>query len=188
MNTLKNHLKVCDPSIYDAVLAEEAANRKRREEKKVLDALRMSDKKRKKWKRGSLLTVPDSAKYDFHSNHQKLIDKTVAVFVGATNAPYSVINNEHFRRMLQSLDARYRIPGRTRLQSLIDDVLRTMKVEIQSAMTNARKINFCADIWSKKGLTSSYLGLTAHFYCPDTSSIQHATLAVRELPHPHTGS
>ena len=180
-------LKFVIPAFYDAVLAEEAANRKRREEKKVLDALQTSDKKRSKWKRGSLLTVPDSAKYDLHESHQKLIDKSVAVFVGATNAPYSVINNEHFRRMLQALDARYRIPGRTRLQSLIDDVLRTMKVRIQGAMSNARKINFCADIWSKKGLTSSYLGLTAHFYCPDTSSIQHATLAVRELPHPHTG-
>ena len=89
--------------------------------------------------------------------------------------------------MLQALDARYRIPGRTRLQSLTDDMLITMKVRIQGAMSNARKINFCADIWSKKGLTSSYLGLTAHFYCPDTSCIQHATLAVRELPHPHTG-
>ena len=87
MNTLKNHFKICDPSIYDAVLAEEAANRKRREEKKVLDALQTSDKKRSKWKRGSLLTVPDSAKYDLHESHQKLIDKSVAVFVGATNAP-----------------------------------------------------------------------------------------------------
>ena len=120
MNTLKNHLKVCDPSIYDAVLAEEAANRKRRD-------LR-----------------------DLHESHQKLIDKSVAVFVGATSAPYSVINNEHFRRMLQALDARYCIPGRTRLQSLIDDVLRTMKVRIQGAMSNARKINFVRTFGLKK--------------------------------------
>ena len=83
--------------------------------------------------------------------------------MGATNAPYSVVKNEHFKAMLQAFDARYRVPGSTHLLRVIDGVILEMKRGIQSALSNARKINFCADIWSKRGLTSSYLGITAHF-------------------------
>ena len=68
---------------------------------------------KKKWKKDSLIKVPDAAKYDLYENYQKLIDKSLAVFVGATNAPCSIISNEHFKRMIQALDARYHIPGRT---------------------------------------------------------------------------
>ena len=75
---------------------------------------------KKKWKKDSLIKVPDAAKYDLYENYQKLIDKSLAVFVGATNAPCSIISNEHFKRMIQALDARYHIPGHTCLQSLID--------------------------------------------------------------------
>lgn len=62
-----------------------------------------------------------------------------------------------------------------------------MKETIKSSLSSARKINFCADIWSKKGLTSSYLGVTAHYFSPGDGSIRHATLAVRSMTYPHTG-
>uniref|UniRef100_A0A1X7UK81 Uncharacterized protein n=1 Tax=Amphimedon queenslandica TaxID=400682 RepID=A0A1X7UK81_AMPQE len=55
-------------------------------------------------------------------------------------------------------------------------------------MSSAWKINFCADIWSKKGLTSSYLGITAHYYSTVNQCIEHPALAVQEIPHPHTGN
>lgn len=167
-------------------MAEDEESNRRRAEEKVVKALKASGK-RSKLKKGVLTSVPDAAKYNIDDPRQKLLDKTVAVYVGATNAPYAVVGNEHFQLMLQSFEPCYRIPGRFRLLSLISDVVAVMKRSIQSAMTNARQINFCADIWSKRGLTSSYLGLTAHFYSPDKRCIQHATLAVRHLPYPHTG-
>ena len=39
VNTLKIHLRNCHPSNYNAVMAEESANRKKQEERKVLNAL-----------------------------------------------------------------------------------------------------------------------------------------------------
>ena len=126
-------------------------------------------------------------KYPKDDPRQKLLDNMVAIYVGATNAPYSVVKNEHFKAMLQAFDPRYRVPGSTHLLHVIDGVILEMKRGIQSALSNARKINFCADIWSKRGLTSSYLGITAHFYSPIHQGIKHATLAVRYLPYPHTG-
>ena len=44
----------------------------------------------------------------------------------------------------------------------------------------------CADIWSKKGLTSSYLGVTAHFYSKKDHKRHAVTLCVKRMPSPHT--
>ena len=44
------------------------------------------------------------------------------------------------------------------------------------------------DIWSKKGLTSSYLGVTAHFYSRTDNHRHTITLAVHRLTTSHTAS
>lgn len=49
-----------------------------------------------------------------------------------------------------------------------------------------KQISVLTLFWLKK-VIFSYLGLTAHFYYPNMSSIQRATLTVRKLPHNHTG-
>ena len=71
----------------------------------------------------------------------------VAIYVGATNAPYSVVKNKHFKAMLEAFNAHYHAPGSTHLLHVIDGVILEMKRGIQSTLSNARKINFCADIW-----------------------------------------
>ena len=60
------------------------------------------------------------------------------------------------------------------------------KGKIQISMSSALKINFYANIRSKKRLTS-YLATTAHYYSTLNQCIEHPKLAVREIPHPHTG-
>jgi hypothetical protein len=62
-----------------------------------------------------------------------------------------------------------------------------MKLKIQQAMSTTKKIHLCANIWSKKRLTSSYLVLTAHFFSFIDQKLHHPALAVRRLDHPHTG-
>lgn len=57
-------------------------------------------------------------------------------------------------------------------------VVAEMKTNIKISLASARKINLCADMWSEKGLTTSYLGITAHFYCTVTRKLKTATLAV----------
>jgi hypothetical protein len=61
---------------------------------------------------------------------------------------------------------------------VIDNFVKFMKTTIQASMANSRRIKFCGDTWSKKGLTSSYLGITAHLFSPVDLTIHHPTLAV----------
>lgn len=121
------------------------------------------------------------------SDKQRAKDRSVAICVGATSMPNSIVANEDFKTMLYTLDPQYSIPSRRRLGVLTNNIVIHMKSNIQEVLQRARKINFCADIWTKKGFTTSYLGLTAHLFSPTDGCIRCATLAVRHLPHPHTG-
>ena len=58
-----------------------------------------------------------------------------------------------------------------------------MKVNIMSYIEQLRFINVCADIWTTRGMTASFLGLTAHFFFLQRSQ---ATQCVRTMPSPHT--
>lgn len=54
------------------------------------------------------------------------------------------------------------------------------------ALKDSRKVSLTVDIWSKKGMTASYLGVTAHFFSRSDHRRRNATIAVRRLPSPHT--
>ena len=55
-----------------------------------------------------------------------------------------------------------------------------------SHLKDTRKVALCANIWSRKGLTASYLGITAHFFTRSDHKRHTATIAVRRLSSPHT--
>ena len=80
------------------------------------------------------------------------------------------------------------MPRRTALNKEIDKVLFELKQKITCLLRNARKINLTADIWTKKGMSSSFLGVTAHFFNRVDHKKYNITLAVRPFESPHTGN
>ena len=125
-------------------------------------------------------------KYDMKSHRRQLITRKLAVFVGCTNFPNSLVENVEFRSLLEAMDPRYPVPGRTLIGKEIDKVLLEMKSNVQGFISQAQKISLCADIWTKKGMSSSYLGVTAHFFTQHDHRCHRVTLAVRRINHPHT--
>ena len=53
---------------------------------------------------------------------------------------------------------------------------------IQSLLSKAVIISICADIWSKPGMTASFLGVTAHFFTPDSNK-RHYHCTKISIPH-----
>ena len=47
-------------------------------------------------------------------------------------------------------------------------------------------MSICADIWTKKGMTEAFLGITAHFFTRMDHRRRVTTLAVKTLHSPHT--
>ena len=59
--------------------------------------------------------------------------------------------------------------------------------EVSLYMESARKISFCTDLWMKKGMTSSYICISAHFFSSRDYASHCVMLAVRRIEHSHTG-
>ena len=68
--------------------------------------------------------------------------------------------------------------------SEMDKLLIDLKGNLMSRLNDTRKVVLCVDIWSRKGLTASYLGITAHFFTRSDHKRHTATIAVRRLPSP----
>ena len=54
----------------------------------------------------------------------------MAIFIGSTNVPISLVENMEFQSLLEAIDPRYPVPGRTLIAKEIDKVLFVMKTNI----------------------------------------------------------
>ena len=94
------------------------------------------------------------------------------------------MENKEFCSLLEELDGRYEVPSRYKLGKEIDDLMSGLKENMMSYLSKARRINICTDIWSKKGMSASFIGITAHFFaCHQRHNV---TIAIKRMPSPHT--
>ena len=94
-----------------------------------------------------------------------MITRKLAIFIGTSNVPNSLIENLEFRDLLQTANPRYN-QGRSvicqQLEAVCIELI--MKAIISSYILQATKISICTNIWSQKGLTFSYLGIQHNFF------------------------
>uniref|UniRef100_A0A1X7U4J1 BED-type domain-containing protein n=1 Tax=Amphimedon queenslandica TaxID=400682 RepID=A0A1X7U4J1_AMPQE len=174
---LKKHLKKMHPAVLKEIEEAEKVSKENRKDTS-------SGKQRK-----AQLTLETSLehhnRYTESSIQYKAITTKLAIFVGSTNVgALSLVENQEFRDLLLALDKRYQVPSRKKISKEIDAVCVSMKTNIQSLLDKARKINLCVDIWSKPGMTASFLGVTSQFIVENKSHT--ICLAVRRFPSPHT--
>jgi len=75
----------------------------------------------------------------------------------------------------------------TKMNKLISQNFKTCSTRLHGMLSRARKVTICLDGWTKKGLSSSFLGVSACFFNPLDSTPRHVFLNIHELSHPHTG-
>ena len=99
--------------------------------------------------------------------------------------PNSIVENLAFKDLLHTADPRYKVPSNTVVSKELESVYIEMRAKIGCFLQQANKVGLTADIWSKKGLTSSYLGVTGHFFSWKDRRSHCVTLAVHRLPPSH---
>ena len=132
-----------------------------------------------------LTSMLSQTPYLKESAKQKRITEKLAIFIGSANVATTLVEDQEFREFLHEMDPRYVVPGRTAIRTELSKAVLKLKHNISKELKSAREINLCCDIWSKKGMTESYLGVTAHFFA--NHKRYKATLAVRHFESPHTG-
>ena len=157
-SNMKKHLKLCHKEAYMKFEQEENERQKTQEVRRRKDRTLVSS---------SQMTIKEAIKqslYPKDSKKQSAITNKLAIFIGATNVPLSLVDCPEFRDLLKELDKQYDIPGRKKLGKDIDLLYTKLKQNISLSLENARRISLCSDIWSKQGMTASFLGMTAHFF------------------------
>ena len=99
---------------------------------------------------------------------------------------YSLVQNAEFQELLCELDSRYQMPGRFKIAKELDMLYSNLKEDLRKSLDSADRISLCTDIWSKKGMTASFLGLTAHYYSRSKKAKCNFTIAVCRFESPHT--
>ena len=85
-------------------------------------------------------------------------------------------------------NSRHIPPSRTVISKEIEKIFIEMKAKIGCYLEQSKKVSLAADIWSKKGLTCLYLGITEHFFSFKDHRRRCTTLAVRRMTPNHTAS
>lgn len=90
-----------------------------------------------------------------------------------------------FRNLVYALDPRYSVPRRNTLSREVEKLFEHMTNAVKVHLLSATTVHFTTDIWSKRGMTSSYLGVTAHFFAQSDSEYHSVLLAVRHIEELH---
>uniref|UniRef100_A0A1X7SXK3 HAT C-terminal dimerisation domain-containing protein n=1 Tax=Amphimedon queenslandica TaxID=400682 RepID=A0A1X7SXK3_AMPQE len=108
------------------------------------------------------------------------------IFVATSSSPVSIVENKELRSFLNELNPRFSVPSRNTMDREMSKLLTELKRRISSSLQEGGKIALTIDIWSKKGMSESFLGVTGHCFLKKSLSSFHCTLAVKRFTHPHT--
>ena len=172
---MKKHLKMHHKAAFQKFEQEEGERKIAESSMKKKDTTLVSQ---------SQMSIKQALKSNFYpkdSKKQLAITRKLAVFVRTTNAPISVVDGPEFRDLLTETNGQYEIPGRKKVAKEIENVYTELKHTISLVLQNAKRINFCCDIWSKQGMTASFLGITVHCFTFYEKKRHSITLAVRRF-------
>jgi len=121
------------------------------------------------------------------SNDQRTREAAVANWIGRTGLPSRTVEDEDFVEMMHVFDRRFAVPKKAKICSLADQLYSAEKLRFKDALATARKVSIGMDIWTKKGMTASFLGVSACFFCTKDNKPKHILLSLGQISHPHTG-
>ncbi|XP_040188247.1 E3 SUMO-protein ligase ZBED1-like [Rana temporaria] len=121
------------------------------------------------------------------SDRAKAITKAIGVFIGADMRPYSIVQNEGFKHMLNVLEPRYNIPSRTHFsEKVVPELYEQEKKKVVDELSQASSVALTTDGWTSRG-TESYITITAHFITADWE-MRSPVLQTRPLYESHTSA
>uniref|UniRef100_A0A8C6P0M1 Uncharacterized protein n=1 Tax=Nothobranchius furzeri TaxID=105023 RepID=A0A8C6P0M1_NOTFU len=127
-----------------------------------------------------------TTKYKSDAKEQQIKEEAIATWIGCTGLPVTTVEDEDFILMMESLDKKFTVPKKTKISNLIEKHYENKKATFKKRLSSARKVCIGTDLWTKKGLTASFLGISCCFFCVEQQKPEHLLLALEQLDHPHT--
>lgn len=99
--------------------------------------------------------------------HQERLNTLLGWFVD-TGYPVTQADNLSFRRLMMSMDTKFKMPASATINNLLKDRMEYCVVKLKDLLASSRRVTICLDGWTKKGLSASFLGISACFFNPRT--------------------
>lgn len=110
---------------------------------------------------------------------QVTINKAVIKYVIEGLQPFSVVNLQAFKDLIQDLQPNATIMSCPTLRSSTAEATKTMKKKVIAAIREVEYIATTTDCWTPR--RRSFIGVTAHWLDPDSLDRCSAALACRQL-------
>ena len=101
----------------------------------------------------------------YHPTSQRYIaiTRAVAGMIAADFQPFSIVEDEGFRHLIQILDRRYQLPSRKHFsEKVIPQMYGELREKVGTIVKSARYLALTTDGWTSRA-GDSYLSITAHF-------------------------
>ncbi|KAJ8352218.1 hypothetical protein SKAU_G00236940 [Synaphobranchus kaupii] len=133
-----------------------------------------------------MLTSTFGAPLAQKSARAKEITKCIAVFMAKDMRPFSVVENEGFRLLINTLEPKYHIPSRQYFsQTEIPALYKQTKEKVIQTLRQANSIAITTDGWTSRA-TESFITITAHVITDEWEMLSFV-LQTRPLYEAHTG-
>lgn len=115
------------------------------------------------------MRIEDTYHWPSHHPKAKILTRNIAEWLADSMLPYSVVENEHFRKLIRSAQPLYSVPSRTtfsrnEIPNLYGTVKRKVSDEISQAIAQSKiqSVSFSCDLWTSRS-DDAFLSLTCHF-------------------------
>ncbi|XP_077392118.1 zinc finger BED domain-containing protein 4-like isoform X2 [Festucalex cinctus] len=131
--------------------------------------------------------VDFSASKIFNSSpEQRTKEEGIAQWIGRTGLPAQIVEDEEFITMMAKMDKTFKVPRRRNILNLIENMYKEEKEKVKQNLATAHRITSGYSIWTKKGLTTSFLGVSACYFNPEDNRAEHKLLNLKEMAHPYS--
>lgn len=126
-----------------------------------------------------------SSQKEYAEGTKKCKDLTnaLAFMLAKDRLPFNFVEHEGFQAFMRLAVPGYKIPGRTKMTSILDSKYLVLKDITIKKFEGATWISLTGDLWTDPLNNKSYLGLTAHFLDNDKIVTIYLTLLTAECEH-----
>lgn len=132
------------------------------------------------------VAILSASKYKPDSKEQQTKEEAIAKWIGCTGLPVTTVEDEDFILMMETMDKKLTVPKKTKISNLIEKLYEAESQKFKRRLAAVRKVSIGIDLWTKKGLTASFLAISSCFFCTELQKPQHILLALEQVAHPHT--
>lgn len=98
-------------------------------------------------------------KYKADSLDQCSKEEAIALWIAWAALPPWIVEDEDFITMIGKIDRRLTVLKKTKITNLVDKIYLAEKDKFKQRLSMACKVSIGLDIWTKKGLTASFLAV-----------------------------